>query len=370
MYNILIFGMNDNQGGVEPVIMNYYRVLKNSKIHFDFLCNTHNKIAYEDEIIAHGSKVYHIAPRSKTPIRYYKELRDFFHKHGQNYDCLWSNQNTLVNIDYLKWAKKAKIKKIIIQSHNSSDNTSKLKSFIHNRHKRVLARYATDYWAVSDIAADFFFNKKLLPKVKIVKNSIDINKFKYSEEKRESIRKKYNLEDAIIVGNVGRLGYQKNQHFAITLFESILKTKKKAYLILVGNGEDREKLLDQAKKLNIQNKIIFAGMQNDMQAWYSAFDLFLFPSHFEGLPMAALEAQANGLPVLAASDGMPTNVKINNNFHFLSLSDTQKEWTHKIIQLLDSNRRENFENIEKNFTINNLNLNYEKTRLEKLFLKN
>ena len=106
MKRVLVFGMNENPGGVESFIMNYYRKFTLRELQFDFLCNSNNKIAYEDEITNTGSKVFHITPRSRNPIKYYREVKRFFKKNASNYSAIWVNINSLANIDYLKLAKK------------------------------------------------------------------------------------------------------------------------------------------------------------------------------------------------------------------------------------------------------------------------
>lgn len=186
MYKVLVFGMTENPGGVESFLMNNYRNINSHKIHFDFLCNTINKIAFEDEILKNNSRIFNIYPRRKDPFRFRKELNDFFRKHANEYNCIWINLNTLVNIDYLKVAKKYGIKRIIVHSHNSRNMDTGFKGYItqklHNLHKRQLQKYATDYWACSSFAAKWFYTNDLLKKVKIIKNAIDVNNFSFNEK--------------------------------------------------------------------------------------------------------------------------------------------------------------------------------------------
>ena len=123
MYKVLVFGMTSNMGGIESFIMSYYKRFDHSKIHFDFLCNTHDKVAYEDELHKLHSKIFKVTMRSKHPLRYKSELNSFFKRYATDYDCIWVNVNSLANIDYLKLAKKYGIKRRIIHSHNSVSYT-------------------------------------------------------------------------------------------------------------------------------------------------------------------------------------------------------------------------------------------------------
>lgn len=126
MYKILVFGMTENPGGVESVIMNYYHYMDKNTFHFDFLCNSYNKIAFEEEIISNGSQTFHFPARSKNYKKYKKELKNFFENNASKYDAIWVNVCSLANIDYLKMAKKYGIKRRIIHSHNSQNMDSRL----------------------------------------------------------------------------------------------------------------------------------------------------------------------------------------------------------------------------------------------------
>lgn len=371
MYKVLVFGMTENPGGVESFLMNNYRNINSHKIHFDFLCNTINKIAFEDEILKNNSRIFNIYPRRKDPFRFRKELNDFFRKHANEYNCIWINLNTLVNIDYLKVAKKYGIKRIIVHSHNSRNMDTGFKGYItqklHNLHKRQLQKYATDYWACSSFAAKWFYTNDLLKKVKIIKNAIDVNNFSFNEKKRQSLRQKLHLENNLVIGNVGRLHFQKNQMFILDVLSYLVKLNPKVKLVLVGQGPDKEKLENRVNELNLQKYIIFAGVQDDIQEWLSTFDLFIFPSLFEGLGIAGLEAEANGLSIYASDKVIPQELKINSNFKFLDLGKGPQFWAHQIEK--SNFERENQETIEKNFQNSGYSIESSVQKLEKYFLK-
>lgn len=371
MYKVLVFGMTENPGGVESFLMNNYRNINSHKIHFDFLCNTINKIAFEDEILKNNSRIFNIYPRRKDPFRFRKELNDFFRKHANEYNCVWINLNTLVNIDYLKVAKKYGIKRIIVHSHNSRNMDTGFKGYItqklHNLHKRQLQKYATDYWACSSFAAKWFYTNDLLKKVKIIKNAIDVNNFSFNEKKRQSLRQKLHLENNLVIGNVGRLHFQKNQMFILDVLSYLVKLNPKVKLVLVGQGPDKEKLENRVNELNLQKYIIFAGVQDDIQEWLSTFDLFIFPSLFEGLGIAGLEAEANGLSIYASDKVIPQELKINSNFKFLDLGKGPQFWAQQIEK--SNFERENQEAIEKNFQNSGYSIESSVQKLEKYFLK-
>lgn len=371
MYKVLIFGMTENPGGVESFVMNNYRNIDLKKVHFDFLCNTHKEIAFEDELKLNGSKVYHIFPRRKNPIRFYKEINAFFAKNAHKYDCIWVNLNTLVNIDYLKLAKKYGINRRIVHAHNSKNMDEGLKgdltARIHEYHKKYITLYATDFWACSMDAASWFYPTDILKKVKVIKNAIDINEVKFDLEKREQLRRQLNLNGKLVIGNVGRLHFQKNQQFILDILAKLRFKENNVQLILVGQGPDEIKLKEKAETLGIKDQVMFAGVQSDIQKWLSAFDIFVFPSRFEGLGIAGLEAEANGLPVIASNGVIPHELKINDNFKFLDLECGSSIWAEEIKNIdLD---REKFKKIKQNFTNEGYDINVAAKRLQKLLLQ-
>lgn len=369
MYKVLVFGVTENPGGVESFLLSYYRKINRNLIHFDFLCNTHSKVAYEDELISLGSKVIHISMRRKSPIKYHRELNEFMRNHASEYDAVWVNVCSLANIDYLKVAKKYGIKKRIIHSHNSQNMDSKLRGYMHKINRNRIDQYATDFWACSEEAAEWFYNKKLMPKVVIIRNAIDISRVSFSEVKREKIRKQYHLnDDTYVIGNVGRLHFQKNQMFAIDVMKCLLNRMPNVVLMLVGQGKDEEKLKKHAAELKIEDHVIFTGVQSDIQAYLSSFDLFLFPSVFEGLGIAGLEAQANGVPVLASYGVVPQALKLNDNFQFKKLDDGAQSWADDIVINAENMKRENENNIIKSFNEAGYNIDNEAHKLEKLLM--
>lgn len=369
MYKVLVFGITENPGGVESFLVNYYRKIDRNKIQFDFLCNTHNEVAYENELKSLGGQVIHIAMRSKEPIKYHKELKQFMEQHASEYQAVWVNVCSLANIDYLKAAKKYGIKKRIIHSHNSQNMDTRIRKIFHMINRRKIDRYATDFWACSDDAAKWFYKENLQSKVIVIKNAIELERVEFSEEKREQIRNRYGISDKLVLGNVGRLHFQKNQLFALEVIKYLSLKVPNCMLMLVGQGEDEKKLRQRAEELNIKEKIIFAGVQSDIGAYLSAFDIFLFPSVFEGLSIAGLEAQANGLPVISSYGVIPENLKLTENFHFKKLEDGAESWAEEIEKLSLNLKRTDKTEVEKQFTKAGFNINTEIKRLEMLLME-
>jgi len=338
MRRILVFGMTENPGGVESFLINSYRVINGRGIRFDFLCNSYNDIAYEDELKDTGSRCFHIIARSKNPVLYYSQLNKLFKTHSSEWDAVWVNVSSLANIDYLKIAAKYGIRRRIIHSHNSQNMDGVLRGKLHAHNMKILDRYATDYWACSEAAAKWFFKTELLPKTVYIRNAIDLGRLRYSEEGRQAIRTEHGWDGKTVIGNVGRLHFQKNHMFMLDIFASYHERNPESVLVLIGQGEDLDKIKAKAASSGIEDSVCFAGLQDNVPQWLSAFDLFLFPSLFEGLSVAAMEAQANGVPVLASEGVIPSEVKINSNFMFFPLDRPASDWADQMDPLIEAGR--------------------------------
>lgn len=338
MFNILVLGMTKNPGGVESVIMNYYRRINSSQCKFTFLSHT-DEVAYQEEILSRGDKIVQIPPRGKNIFKFYKILNNLFKEN--KFDAVWANICSLSNVSYIKIAKKHGVKTRIVHSHNSKNMGSLKSAVLHFINRQTIHKYATDFWACGELAGKYFYKDKILKsdKYKIIKNAIDLNKFKFDEETRVKYRKDLGVEDKLVFGHVGRYHFQKNQEFLINVFNEFQKKHDNAVLLLVGQGEDELKLKQQVKNLNIEDKVRFLGVRSDVNCLLQSFDLMVFPSLFEGLSVALLETQATGLPVFAA-DTISIETKVNDNLKFLSLQQSPKEWADYISQNLDNLQRD------------------------------
>ena len=382
MYNVLVFGMTENPGGVESFLMNYYRRIDLNRFHFDFLCNSYDPVAFEDEIHAMGGRTVHFTSRRRNPLRFRRELESFFVKHAGEYQAIWVNINSLANIDYLKMARKYGIPKRIIHSHNAQNMDTKLRGMLHEANRGTLGRYATDFWACSEYAAKWFYAGKggkgeLRHPAVVIRNAIDVEKIRGGVARREEFRRQAGGEadwsDKYIIICIGRLHFQKNQKFAIDIMADLIPEMPDARLVLVGQGEDEEMLRAHVREKGLENEVYFAGVVTDIPGWLGAADFFLFPSVFEGLGIAGLEAQAAGLPVLASADVIPQDIAVTDLLRFYSLKKDAAEWANEIIQMRNSLDARPvsaddpaFEYIQDDFTQKGYNSAVEVLRLEDL----
>ena len=234
----------------------------------------------------------------------------------------------------LKYAKKYGIPVRIAHSHCTDFQTQNvLKKTIGDAFKIPLKKYATDYFACSEIAGKWLFGNKIIEdqKFKIIHNAIDYDKFKFNKEIREKVRRELNFENNdIVIGHVGRFTNQKNHEFLIDVFYEIHKINYNYKMLLIGTGELEDKIKEKVKKLELSEYVIFLGFKNDANRYMNAMDIFAFPSLYEGLGLGLIEAQANGIPCIATEKTIPSEVKINDNFKFIEL-DIEK-WKETILK--------------------------------------
>ncbi len=330
MKKILVFGITDKPGGVESVIMNYYRHIDRSKVQFDFLCNT-KTVAYEQEINELGGNIYRLTARSENRKQFYHELNEFMKQYAKQYECIWVNVCSLANIDYLKYAKKYGIQRRIIHAHNSQNMDSKLRGLLHYANKQIIDRYATDFWSCSEEASIFFYKNSIIrsSKYRLVNNAIDLNKFAFDETVRNQYRNQLHLDNNTVILNVGRFHFQKNQLYLIDIFEEYQKRNKDSLLIITGMGEDEQKLRKYVEDKSLTDKVIFLIERSDVNNILMASDIFVFPSLFEGFPLTLVEAQASGIPILCSSS-ITEKVKMSNNISFISINEPASTWADAI----------------------------------------
>lgn len=327
---VLVFGMTDKLGGIETFLMNYCRVLREREILFDFLCNT-DVVARECEIHELGGNIYHIPMRSEDPFYFKSALRRFFDEHRNEYDVFWQNVNSLANVDYLIEAKRIGIPMRIIHCHNGNEVGSQLRLMLHRLNRKRVLKYATDFWTCSDNAAQWFFGSQImsLPTYRMIPNAIDVTKLRFDCKIRQSIRTRYGWSDDYIIGNVGRLEKQKNHDLQLLILQELVKRDDRYHLVLIGKGSRRMEIEERAKSLGLIDHVSFFGEADDISSLYQAMDLFLFPSLYEGMPIALLEAQANCLPCVI-SDSIPADASLNHNVIPCALNASPDAWADSI----------------------------------------
>ena len=333
MIRVLHITGSMNRGGIETFIMNIYRNMDREKVQFDFLLWTDKKCDYTDEILRLGGKIYNISPRRKGIINNIKELINFFSKHKE-YRIVHQHVNSLSYITPLKIAKKNNVPIRIIHGHSIQVGGHPLNQYLHRFNKLSIRKIATDFFACSELAAKWLYPTKqyLAGDYKIIKNAIDIDSFTYSETVRNKIRNELNIQDKLVIGHIGRFSYQKNHDFIVDIFKEIYLRNPDSLLLLIGNGELMDKIKNKVKSLGLDNNVIFTGVRSDISELLQAMDIFLFPSHYEGLGIVLIEAQAAGLKCFTSLGVVPNEVNVTGQVEFIDLNKSSKEWAELILK--------------------------------------
>lgn len=313
-----------NRGGLETMLMNYYRNIDRTQVQFDFLVHRQERAAYDDEIESLGGKIYRLPRLNPWNCSYLNALNRFFDEHPE-YKIVHSHLDCMSAIP-LTAAKRAGVPVRVAHSHSSSQDRD-LKYILKLYYKRKIPTVATALFACGDSAGRWMFSKNPFS---VVNNAIDAKCYVYDPVVREKERKKLGIRNnTLVVGNVGRFSYPKNHVFLIDIFSEVIK-RCNAVLLLVGDGELRPMVEKKVQELGIQDHVIFAGVRSDVPDLMQAMDVFVFPSHYEGLPVTLIEAQAAGLPCLI-SDGVPLECKKTDLVYQLPLKDHPERWVDMAI---------------------------------------
>ncbi|MBM7689341.1 glycosyltransferase [Enterococcus ureilyticus] len=338
-------------GGIEAVVMNYYRHLDHSKIQFDFIIDNDSTIVPRKEIQQFGGRIIEISPYQSI-LNYSKDLEKLFRK--EKYTIVHSHINSL-SVFPLRIAKKCGIPIRIAHNHSTAAPGEIKKNILKYTLRLFSTVYPTHYAAPTLYAGQWLFGKKIANnQLEIINNAIDLQHFAYDVETRNKFREQFGYsENEFVVGNIGRFVWQKNQLFIIELFNELLKQRKEARLLLVGEGPLKEVLEKKISELGIADEVTFVSNTKNVNVYYQIMDIFLFPSNYEGLGMVAVEAQVAGLPVIA-SEKVPVDAKISNNYWQINLSAGKKAWL-ECLKLVKVDNRESYINDaeKKGYNINN-----------------
>lgn len=326
--------------GVESVLMNYYRHIDRDKIQFDFLLHWDTD-DYDKEVEALGGRVYRLpawmmyrrfAEWRKALGEKFEEIKpDIIHVH-------FTNMGRFVVYE----ANKAGIP-VIAHSHGANDTEGFSKRLIRRCYNIFYPWRATAYLACAQLAGEWLFGKKIVRQsnFKVLKNAIDVGSFSYNPETRKRIRDELGLEEQQwVIGHTGRFDIEKNHNFLIEVFAEIRKHDKNAVLVLAGDGPLRDKIEKMTDALGFgENVLKFLGIRSDIADVLQAYDLFIMPSHNEGLGLAAIEAQAAGVPCLL-SDIFPPEAIVTDNVKCLPLSAEASRWAETALQLKGYERKD------------------------------
>lgn len=315
-----------NRGGLETMLMNYYRKLDRSRIQFDFMVHREERGHYDDEIERLGGKIYRMPSIRPGHYRAYFRMLDQFFAAHPGYRIVHSHINENSSF-VLRAAKKAGVPCRIVHSHMSKQSID-IKFPFRMYARMCMSGHPNHYFACSKNAGRWLFGSSR--SVTVLSNAVNVEEFQYNQAVRDEVRAELGVGNSLVLGHVGRFSKEKNHSYLLDIFQAVHKKNPDALLILAGDGDLRTAIERRAAALGLMNSVKFLGIRKDIARLMQSFDLFIFPSLFEGLPVVLVEAQAAGLTCLVA-DTITKETDVTGRVEFISLNESPEQWANRII---------------------------------------
>lgn len=336
MIRILFVTGQFNVAGTETFIMNVLRTSNRNRFTYDILTFKERSNKYVEEARSLGCSIITLASRNSSPIRYFTQLNSFFKENAHSYNVVhWCGGN-ISSIAPIYFAWKYKIPIRIVHAHSSS--SMGLHTKILHLINRCFVPFLCNYlFSCSSLASSYFFRYN---NAIIIKNGIDVNRYKYDDDVRTLLRLKlgYSNKD-IVLGHVGRFDKNKNQTFLVDILSELLKTNNNFKLLLVGDGETFDVVKEKIQSLGLNNHVLMLGNRRDVNVLYQAMDCFVMPSYYEGLPFVLVEAQAASLPCVI-SETINDDAKIIPLVIKKNLNGGVKQWSDAIHDIILKPRKD------------------------------
>lgn len=335
------------KGGIGTFLINMHSNIDASKVQFEYLINAAISTGeFDQKVKALGGNVYVLPELTyKNTFKYLNELNKFFKEHN-DYKIIHVHSVNIGLFNFLQ-ANKYGIKHRIAHSHSTKYSNNLINGIRNFFLQMPINKLANIYFACGIEAGNFLFGKKCVKngQVYIANNAINPQKFRFNRTLRGKVRNNLDINGKFVIGHVGAFLPQKNHTFLIDVFNDIQKKNKQAMLLLVGTGDLENQIRDKVQRLKLEESVVFLGSRNDVNELMQAFDVFLLPSLFEGVPLVGIEAQAAGLKCIM-SDSITKEIKITELAEFISLATPPKEWANKVLKYMNGyNRRDTFEDI-------------------------
>ncbi len=337
-----VFGIL-NRGGAETMIMNYYRNIDREKIQFDFVVNFEEEGAYEQEIKALGGRIFRV-PRFKgyNIVGYTRAWYKLLKAHSE-WQAIHVHNFKVAGIIF-PIAKLLGRNKRIVHMHTSNPTYSASRRLGYETTKLLANVSTTHPVACSQEAGECYFGSRDFD---VIKNAVDTKLFVFDPKVREQKRAELSLDNKFVIGHVGNMSPVKNHTFIVEVFEEVAKQDPSAHLLLIGAGSMFEQTKQLVKDKGLSERVTLTGSRSDVSQLMMAMDAFIFPSHFEGLPVTIVEAQATGLRILM-SDVITPEVIVSDQVTTFALSQGASEWAGKILSYKEEYPREqSYKNIVK-----------------------
>lgn len=343
-----------DRGGSETMAMNIYRNIDRNEIQFGFTNHTGRKAAYDDEIEEMGGHIFHL-PKFKgyNYLKYARAWRELFRNHPE-YKIIHIHNYNIAGI-ITRIARQENIPVRITHSHSTRLNMPWQKKIVFHFLHASMMKNSTHFFSCGVNAGKFMFGKHYFM---VVPNGLDTNLFLFNKNIRRKLRQQLALKGTeTVYGHVGSFRTPKNHSYLIKIFNEIHKRDTTARLVLIGSGELLNLIQQQVSQLGLNEHVIFLGQQSNVNQWLSAFDVFLMPSLWEGLPVSVIEAQCSGLPCVI-SDVVDHDVDLTGHVKFIPLKKSTLEWADEIISIKPTDRLEMGEKVSTSpYNINTVTSN-------------
>ncbi|MDD4511460.1 MAG: glycosyltransferase family 1 protein [Oscillospiraceae bacterium] len=315
-------------GGVEAVVMNYYRNIDRTRVQFDLIVDSDSSYIPAEEIISLGGRIIEIPPY-QHPVAYQRELTKVLR---DNHYAIVHSHLSAMSFFALMAAKRAGVPTRISHCHTSCGNDGWKRVLMKQMLRPVSRVFPTNYLACSEFAGTWLFGAGIVKsgRLHVLPNAVDLKKFHYDQQLREQKRQELGLCDEIVLGHIGRFVGQKNHAFLLDIFAEVLKIEPSARLLLIGTGPLKEQIERKAHELNCEESVLFMGQRSDVAQLYQCMDVFVLPSLYEGLPVVGVEAQAAGVPCVF-SDAITPEACIVTDTRMLSLTMSAREWAAQVL---------------------------------------
>lgn len=320
-----------NAGGIESWLMSILRSLQGQECDFAFLVNVEDGVFYDKEIYELGGEIYY-GGRLSNPFEMFAKAKRVIAKGFDVVHC-----HNVENALPVMLAARSLSVRTVYQSHNDFDRKLKVFSYPKSLYLRTSNYFscmlADEKLAVSQTAGSSLFKGGCF---EVLSLGIDFTRF---HPECDVLTAKDLLERSkgvSVLCHVGRFDKQKNHNFLVDVFALVHKRKPETRLWLLGDGAEKERVFQKVKAMGLASVIEFLGVRPDIPEILRLYpSLFLFPSLFEGLGLAVVEAQAAGVPVVC-SDVLPEEATINPLLvHRVGLSQSEAEWCDIILGRMD-----------------------------------
>ncbi len=365
MIRVLHSVSNMDRAGIETMLMNYYRHIDREKVQFDFLCNKKKPGAYDEEVKTLGGRIFHTPGLNpaKIPV-YMKYMKNLFKEHPE-YRIVEAH-NGAFGVYALHGAKISGVPVRIYHAHGAAI-TKDWKLPLKRICMIFLPFNMNKHFTCGKEAAKFYFGNKIFDAgdYELIPNAIEVKRFVFNQEVRNRLRKENGLEGKHVLGHVGRFMTQKNHEFLIDVFFDLSKKDNNAVLVLLGDGELMPNMKQKVAALGIADKVKFIGNVGNANEWYQAFDAFILPSIWEGLPVVGIEAQAADLPCIF-SDTVTNEIGFSEKAKFINLHDSIDRWSNAILDAFNQKERNDKSDLIRK---NGYDIELEAAKLQERYLK-